>query len=577
MNNRPITIFAAVLLRAIPPALGAIAAVPLHCTVMEASAAWKSTLGLSKDYIDSTIMQAIFLLSEGVSVDGAGFARAKAIADAKMMVGQLRAEAKGDRNESYVLWKVHELEGQIALEEEDLVLQKVRQGQTTIGALINDFNREVVKDRPDFAALQEFQTRMRELDSQRASAMGKSVGSRGKTLSRTVVIALEEALIYGNKEKADEEFRYCLRNRQFFEILPATFRNLEERVSVCDRSVEELKAINAEADTAQSLIAVSGIGRARSLIADADYRLTAIKGQILLAGDSLCAWRLIQLTGVLKHCEDSLVQVNLDILRSKGTEAASEYLNKVVHPAGISREKSVRIDQAILAVKSPADERNTIDREVDAVAAASEADGNHDVFEEIRQKAIKKARERRDSIRAIEEVRQRLELARLDSMEAEAKKKAELEFQTNRTHAMKISSGIYDMIKTGKTRVAYDMFDNKKSLLRQYLIPEAFALLEVTAGQLLDPKWVTTSNKIQLVANCTQATPGTATPSSLAERNREKAKAVIETIYEMLGRNDIRGAMQQFDDEEAFLQAYLDKEAFTMLGEAVGKVRKTAR
>ncbi|MGA3050641.1 MAG: hypothetical protein ABSE00_01795 [Chitinispirillaceae bacterium] len=577
MKNRSITIFAIVFLRANFFALWAIAAVALCGTVMEADAAGKNTLVLSKDYIDTTIMQAIFLLSEGASVDGAGFARAKAIADAKMVAERLRAEARGDRNASYVIWKVNELEGQIALEEEDMVLQKVRQGQATIEALINDFNREVVKDRPDFPALQQFQTRMKGLDPQRAGAMGKSINSRGKTISRIVVVALEEALIYGNEEKADEEFRYCLRNQQFFEISPATFRHLEERVSVCDQSVEELKAINAEADSAQSLITLAGIGRARSLIADADYRLSAIKGQILLAGDSACAWRLIQLTSALKHCEDSLVQVNLDILRSKGTEAASAYLDEVVHPAGISREKSARIDQAILSVKSPAEKSNAMSREVDSVAAASEADGSHDVFEEIRQKAIKKARERQDSIRAIEEVRQRLELARLDSLEAEAKKKAELEFQANRTHAMQISSGIYNMIKTGKARVAYDMFDSKKPLLRQYLIPEAFALLEATVGQLLDPTWVTASNNIQLVANGAQAAPGAATPASLAERNREKATAAIETIYEMLGRNDIHGAMQQFDDKKAFLQAYLDKDAFTMLSEAVGKARQTVR
>jgi len=45
----------------------------------------------------------------------------------------------------------------------------------------------------------------------------------------------------------------------------------------------------------------------------------------------------------------------------------------------------------------------------------------------------------------------------------------------------------------------------------------------------------------------------------------------------MLGRNDIHGAMQQFDDKKAFLQAYLDKDAFTMLSEAVGKARQTVR
>jgi hypothetical protein len=533
---------------------------------------------LTKDYIDTTIMQAIFLLSEGASVEGVGGAREKAIAEAKMVAVRMRAEARGDRNESYVIWKVEELEGQITLEEEDLVMRKVRQGQATIGQIVDNFNHEVGNDHPDFAALQEFQSRMKALDPDRAAKMDQSIRSRGKSIARSVTASLEEALIYGNARKADDEFRYCLRNRQFFNIPPATFRNLEERVAVCDQSVEELKAINAEADSARALIAGAGIGKARPLIADAENRLSAIKGQILLAEDSTCAWRLIQLTSALKHCEDSLVQINLDILNAKGVDAASDYLNRVVHTAGVSREKSARIDQAILATGSPAaaGEGSAIGREVDAVAAASEADGSNDVFAEMRQKAVKKAHEHEDSLRAIDEERERVELARLDSMEAEAKKKAELEFQENRTHAMQISSGIYDMIKTGKPRVACDMFDNKKPLLRQYLIPEAFALLESTVGQLLDPKWETASNDIQLVANGAPAGSGGPVSPASGGKTHDKSKALIEEIYDLIGRNEGGGAVHLFDEQKNFLQTDLPADAFEMLATMIAKVKAAA-
>ncbi len=580
MKKQPVIVLNAILWRAFACAMIVLAAGPMPGTVMETAAASEYKPALSKEYIDTTIMQAIYLLSEGASVDGVGFARAKAIADAKAAAARLRSEARGDANESYVLWKVEELEGQITLEEKDLVLQKMRKGQETIDQLAGDFNREVGKDRPDFAALQQFQMQMKSLDPQRADAMGTSITGRFKTLSRAAIVSLEEALIYGNAGKVDEEFRYCLRNRQFFDIPPATFRNLEARVSACDQSVQELKVIRAEADSAQCLVAGAGLGRARTLIADAENRLSTIKGQILITEDSACAWRLIQLTSALKLCEDSLVQVNLTVLSSKGIDAASDYLNKVVHPAGVSREKSARIDQAILAAGSPGAKSTTMGREVDAVAAASDSDASHDIFEEMRQKAIKKARAHQDSIQAIEDARERLELARLDSMEAEAKKKAELEFQAHRTHAMQISSEIYGMIKNGKARVAYDVFDNKKPQLRQYLIPEAYALLEATAQQLLDPKWETGSSDIQLVAAGSapsHGAPGSAIPSSPEERNREKARAAIETIYGMLGRNETAGAVQQFEFEKAFLQTYLDKDAFEMLRLAVGKTEQPPR
>ncbi len=581
MKHHSFSFLASLLPGAVIGVAAVLAVFSLQSATMGAEAAEERKPILSKDYIDTTIMQAIYLLSEGASVDGVGFAREKAIADARAAGERLRAEAKGDPNESYVLWKVEELDGQITLEEKDLVLEKMRKGKETIDQLAEDFNREVGKDRPDFAALQQFQSQMKGLDPQRAEAMGKSVASRLKSLSRAAVDALEEALIYGNAAKADEEFRYCLRYRQYFDIPPATFRNLETRVSACDQSVEELKVIRGEADSARASIAATALGRARTILADAENRLSVIKGQILIAEDSACAWRLIQLTSALKLCEDSLVQANLDILKSKGSDAASEYLNRVVHPAGVSREKSARIDQAILAASSPDAKNNSMGREVDAVTAASDSDASHDVFEEMRQKAIKKVRARQDSIDAIEAAREKLELARLDSMEATAKIKAELEFQANRTNAMRISSAIYGLIQNGKAREAGDMFDNKKPQLRQYLIPEAYALLEAAARQILDGTWDSAPNEIQLVATASPGKGGAqannAAHSSAEHQNQEKARAAIETIYGLLDRNDLAGAARQFDNEKAFLQTYLDKDTYELVRLTVDRSGESPR
>ncbi len=577
MKHASISFFASVVPGAVIVAAAVFAVCSLQDTTMGAEAAQEHKIVLSKDYIDTTIMQAIYLLSEGASVDGVGFAREKAIADAKAAGQRLRAEAKGDPNESYVLWKVEELDGQITLEEKDLVLEKMQKGKETIDQVAEDFNREVGKDRPDFAALQQFQAQMKVLDQERAGTMGKSIVSRLKTISRAAVDALEEALIYGNAARADEEFRYCLRYRQYFEIPPATFRNLETRVSACDQSVEELKVIRGEADSAQAFIAATVLGRARTLLADAENRLSVIKGQILIAEDSACAWRLIQLTSDLKLCEDSLVQVNLDILKSKGTDAASEYLKKVVHPAGVSRDKSARIDQAILASSSPTEKNNSMGREVDAVAAASDSEASHDVFEEMRQKAIRKVRARQDSIDAIEAAREKLELARLDSMDATAKKKAELEFQANRTNAMRISSAIYALIQNGKPRDAGDLFETKKPELRQYLIPEAYALLDAAAQQLLEQKWDSGQNEIQLVATASPGQGGGAARSSVDQQNQDKARAIIETIYGLLDRNDLAGAALQFENEKAFLQAYLDKDTYELVRLTVVKSGESPR
>ena len=81
---------------------------------------------LSQTTIDTLVQQAFVNInaSAGADVPDADARHWQAVIDAKETVAKLKALAKGDPNEKYVLWKVNELEYQVFLEEREMVLKK---------------------------------------------------------------------------------------------------------------------------------------------------------------------------------------------------------------------------------------------------------------------------------------------------------------------------------------------------------------------------------------------------------------------------------------------------------------------
>jgi hypothetical protein len=292
--------------------------------------------------------------------------------------------------------------------------------------------------------------------------------------------------------------------------------------------------------------------------------------------------RLNQLEHLLSRQEDSLVKVNIDLLHSKGVDAANQFLQEVLRKAGVCHEKTARVDQAILAVAPPpasSPENSRVSKVVDAVASSADESGI-DVFAEMRKKAKIRAQFRLDSIQIEKEERARIVQVRLDSIDVEAKKAAEIEFQKNQELAKQLAAEIYGTIEKNKVRAAYDLFNTKKPYLHQYLIQDAFSMLENTVLQAVDPKWANISLEI---AYLTPASSGTQPPLSglsaaeadkatpKSDKNREKAEGIIAKVYDMLEHNDVNGAARQFTSEKSFLRAYLEKETYDVLTATVSQ------
>jgi hypothetical protein len=522
---------------------------------------------LGKDYIDSTVLRAIFIISDAAGTAGVGFRTKESLDEAWRIARKVKAEAKGDPNERYALWKVNELEWLIRLEERDMVMQKMMEGQATVNQIVADYNAEVGKSRPDFKNLTRMHARMLEFDTRQADAMASSINKRVRTLSREAVLGLERSLLARNSAQVDREYKYLLRNRPYLKISGNTFDDLESRASACARAQDEIPTVKVETGRARKLVEMVQIAEARNMLALAQYRFSDIRNFVPEMEATRLYRGIRDVEGRLSDVEDSLVRVNLDILSRKGVKAANDYLQYVVREKGVCRDKAARIDQAILAVGSP-EKSDKISREIDDVAAAAENSPEKDIIGEMRSKAMKKAQKKLDSMRVEDEKRAQREKKRQDSIDAVARKAATEEYRKNRELTVRIASKIYDLIENKKARIAFDMFSTKHALLRRYLSSDAYATLESAVNQARDPNWDSGYDQIFYLSPVAEKSSGhriVPSAGSAAGANKEKAMTIITEIYGMLDRDEKAEAQGHFDREKSFLQTYLDKDAFDMI------------
>ena len=531
---------------------------------------------MAKDYIDSTILRAIFIINDAASVAGIGFRTKESLNEAWRIARRIKKEAKGDPNETYALWKVNELEWLIRLEERDLMIQQMKESQATVNQIIDEYNTEVGKSRPDFKKLMRMHTRMLEWNTQQANAMATSINNRVRAMSREAVMGLEKALLSRNSARADKEYKYLLRNRRYLKLSHRAFEDLEDRASACIRARDELPTVKTETRKASDLVRQVKLTDARNMLALAQYRFSDIRNYISDGEVSDLTMGINEAERLLGRKEDSLVNINLSILSKKGVNAANNYLQHVVREKGVCREKAARVDQAILAVASP-ERKSKMAREINAVATAVENTPENDIIGEMRAKAAKKAQRKLDSLRMLDEARTRKEQKRRDSIEAVARKAATEEYRKNADLSVKTASKIYDLIERNKSRVAFDMFVTKKALLRRYLAPDAYATLESRVKKSSDASWDNTGEQIfYLMPDSKSASASTAAgaKTASADAKKERAMAIITEIYGMLNRNQESEAQDRFNREKAFLKTYLDKEAFEMLSATVDQAAR---
>jgi hypothetical protein len=544
---------------------------------------------LSQAYVDTTVMRALYILNEA-SAHSMANKQSNAVAQSKAVLNELRAKAKGDPNERYALMKIQEIEAQIFLEEEEM--RKIAEDKRIIAAnqIVQQYNAEVGKMRPDFATLRGLFLRMSEVDRGQANKLADSYNKRYRAISRESMHALEKALVANDYVLALRELEYCERNRHYLVISSAELARQRARLeSIKGREVDVSK-ITAQLDYGEAAYKGFRLSESRASLSMARDRIHEVKLDMPANEWNPLSARANKLIKDLDAREDSLVRAAISVLESRGVDAAYKYLHDELQAKhSISYERAAVIDQIIIN-RSPQKAVNLESKhKVKMVEFPEESASNYDMLSSLEDKARWRAQERADSLRMVQE-------------------KAE-----------GIRGNIYALIGKKKAGEAKKIFKKEQAFLASVLERDSYGELERTvakgkiavakpapakpapvakksggskkdakvakSGKAKDTRaaksgaagdgratasvGAASSGAASSGAASSGATGGTATAAAPSAGSGpsgyEKAQAIAVLLYELVEREEIMEAHKRFQQTREPLKKYLDADTYNML------------
>ncbi len=489
---------------------------------------------LSQTYIDTVIQRAYENFSVAMLEAATQMSQESAIEQARNVVNKLKRLARDDVNSKYILWKVSELEYQIFLEERELVHQERTQNIVRLNELVDQFNAEVGRTRPDFIRLQGLVEQFAALDRAKAREIEGLIARRSSQVAKQVLAQISAALNKGDMEKVRAGLDYCYANRGVLAVTDQQVQRYNAAMGSRIKLADQRRYIEEDMHAVQKCIAVHDFHGAWRTLGLIDRRLGNVGGDLSAQQLRVYQAHRDRLIRSIAACEDSLVDVNIEVYNTQGRSAAQDYMDNVLRVRGVSREKLAVVDHAMMG--AAAIERREYDPEMRKVfvdlADATQPDGNV-LLDDLGERAKRRARERADSAEAArvalqmeeekewrrkhrrearnrqreereklkaekERVRQAIERAQREELERrmeEERRKAEValsggrtnsglgtrsESDANRQLAQQNIVLIYNLLEQGLVDVAYERFMLLRDLLREHLLPEAYATLEAT-------------------------------------------------------------------------------------------------
>ncbi len=568
---------------------------PLAALLPDSAHCRASERYISQEYIDTVIQQAFYRFhsaAEDVSADNQR--QKEAISHARNVCSRLRRISQGDPNRKYILWKVSELEQHILLEERDLLLKKMKEGQADKNILVRRFNAEVGKPRPDFASLVGIHKQMLQVDVRKANEMAESVNQRNRNVSREVMYTIEKALITGDFEKAREELAYCDANRGLLNVSASRCAQFEQQIQSRISAQSHQARLDQLVTELETKVNHNQLAAVWTMIRRIQSDLSTLESEISAGRRSQYSRSLTRLIEAIDHKEDSLVALNLSILKRQGIDPAIEFMERSLRVHGLSRTRIAVVDSAILAKATPEDRARMQRIQQELAALSSEPDISNGSLSLASAKAIarKRAQTIRDSLRAIEEEKARkalIEQARL----AEIERKKEEKMRAKREKTLRKTIRIYTLLEKGRVKRARRRFGRIRDELARNA-PDAYTLLEKTVQEAYEnrnkPVARTASPEGKTVALVEEPRSRRQSPSPTKPRqqapqthpepaaaaSQQETEQLIVKIYSLLEEGRIREAYSLFTMKESFLKKNVGTEPFLMLDQTVSQAHEYA-
>ncbi|MBD3346867.1 MAG: hypothetical protein GF401_17570 [Chitinivibrionales bacterium] len=279
--------------------------------------------------------------------------------------------------------------------------------------IIEKFNNEIQKDRPNFEALKGFIETMTRVSMLKTEEMSQAYKKKNETVSKEIMGKVEKALSRENVDDAEKELAYYQKYRDELEIPFDKVVAYRGKIQQLAGGGVSAKDIEDDLSRTEDFVYQNRIGDARNLIQLLDSKIDKMDKK----EQSRYSARLERIKTTVETKTDSLINSVLEVLRSEGKEAAVDYRKKIAAETRIADAEFASIDNAIVQF----DKKQQLKRQQAQVASQEEqyqSELERRRMEKIRAMREKQESERREKDRREQRrLREEREQARRDSIE----------------------------------------------------------------------------------------------------------------------------------------------------------------
>jgi hypothetical protein len=503
---------------------------------------------LSQTYIDTTIQTAYYGFI-AANKEAGGSTQVAAIQKAKSVVAELKKLAEDDPNKRYILFRLSELEAQIGLEEEEVSLKKRYAAVIEINKLVEIFNKELLQERPNFANLHTLHARMSAIDISKSNQFADLINQKNKSVTFNLKQAFNNALVDNDYVKAENIYHYFVENRKYINVSNADIEIWRKGIQA-KKDADYLKAnIDNRIVFINGIVAQNRLSEARRHIEVLSGDLTGARALLTQSFISSSKMKLDNLSANINRREDSLVQYGYRLVSDKKYKEATTFLNSVLFPAGVNRDKTAGIDRAI--IEEGGGSRTTTYNSTLSFENVSE-EGAVAMNNEMKQRVKSKT----DSIRLVNEAEDFKALRYF-----EKKSKGEIDKYTkNILNRSKIRRQYDDflfqisqMFAQGKGSAAVKKFRSKQSLCFANATPKTYYDVKIMVNAQTGSN---NMNDGELTAMMQKHRE-----ENFPEAKREKADRIVSEINDLVKNQNASSAYAMFYFNKSLLDQYISPDS----------------
>jgi len=513
---------------------------------------------LSQAYIDTTIQTAYYGFI-AANKEAGGSTQTAAIQRAKNVVSELKKLAEDDPNKRYILWRLSELEAQIGLEEEEVALKQRYAAVKKINELVEIFNKEVLQERPNFANLHTLHERMSIVDVSKTNQFADIINQKNRSVTFNMKQAINNALSDNDYVKAENIYNYVVENRKYLNVSNADIEAWRKSIQV-KKDADYLKAnIDNRITFINGIVSQNRLSEARRHIEVLSGDLKGASALLTQSFISSAKLKLDNLSTVVDRREDSLVQYGYRLVNDKKYKEATVFLNQVLFPAGVNRNKTEGIDRAI--IEEGGGKNTTTYNSTLSFENVSE-EGAMAMNNEMKQRVKSKT----DSIRLVNEAEDFKALQYF-----EKKNKSAIDKYTKNVLNQKKMRRQYDdflsqilqMFAQGNGAAAVKKFNSKQPLCFANATPKTYYDVKVLVNK---QKGADNASDGELIAMMKKHRE-----ENFPEAKKEKADKIIDEINDFVKNKNAFSAYSMFYFNKSLLDQYVYPETLNKAKRALTK------